>query len=352
MILMITNNMSFPAFGGQFNPAWMIIMAMICGPYQRRRRTSIPFVPDMVLGIQRNRSDLRRYKYHEGDFGGSYQSIFEKYGADHQSSASDKGIPMQGPSQVNEHTATKRSSRAIIAGAAAVALLIGATGGARHLLPRITAPIVPERVSEGDTAGPKIPVAQAEKREQVLVAALPATSRTERASPDIDAAQPVLPEATSLFSPADVDSAAPVARSGTAGRALAGEQQTPRAPPPTAAGDGEIALLRARGDELLAIADIVSARLMYRRAASLGSAAAMTALAGTYDPLLTVSRNVPGFQRPEPREAISWYRRAAVAGDADAAQRLRFLVESLRRSGQLDADEAATLVDAGKWQAE
>lgn len=37
MILMITNNMSFPAFGGQFNPYWMIIMAMTCGPYQGRR---------------------------------------------------------------------------------------------------------------------------------------------------------------------------------------------------------------------------------------------------------------------------------------------------------------------------
>jgi O-antigen ligase len=32
MILMIINNMSFPAFGGQFNPAWLIIMAVVCGP--------------------------------------------------------------------------------------------------------------------------------------------------------------------------------------------------------------------------------------------------------------------------------------------------------------------------------
>jgi O-antigen ligase len=33
MILMITNNISFPAFGGQFNLTWMIVMAMACGPY-------------------------------------------------------------------------------------------------------------------------------------------------------------------------------------------------------------------------------------------------------------------------------------------------------------------------------
>jgi hypothetical protein len=78
----------------------------------------------------------------------------------------------------------------------------------------------------------------------------------------------------------------------------------------------------------------------------------MTALAGTYDPPLAVSRNVWGFQHPEPHEAISWYRRAAVAGDTNAAQRLRFLMESLRRSGQLDADDAAVLLDAGGWQAE
>jgi O-antigen ligase len=46
IILMIIQNMSGPAFGGQFNPAWMIIMAMTCGPSPGRCMKDVILLPE------------------------------------------------------------------------------------------------------------------------------------------------------------------------------------------------------------------------------------------------------------------------------------------------------------------
>jgi hypothetical protein len=90
-----------------------------------------------------------------------------------------------------------------------------------------------------------------------------------------------------------------------------------------------IAALMKRGDELLRIGDISAARLLYERAASGGSARAMTALGMTHDPSFLGGANVRGI-RPDPAIAMEWYRKAAALGDAEAAARIQQLPAAAR----------------------
>jgi TPR repeat protein len=85
-----------------------------------------------------------------------------------------------------------------------------------------------------------------------------------------------------------------------------------------------IAALMHRGDEMLAVGDIATARLLYERVAASGSAPAATAVGGTYDPEVLVLLGVRGIQ-PDPAMAVTWYRRAADLGDAEATARLKRL---------------------------
>jgi len=85
-----------------------------------------------------------------------------------------------------------------------------------------------------------------------------------------------------------------------------------------------IAALMKRGDELIGIGDISGARLVYERAASGGSAKAMTALGMTHDPGFLGRANARGI-RPDPAIAAEWYRKAAALGDAEAAARMQQL---------------------------
>jgi hypothetical protein len=80
-------------------------------------------------------------------------------------------------------------------------------------------------------------------------------------------------------------------------------------------------LLLARGNELLAMGDVVSARQFFARAEASGTAAAARALAATYDPLFLREIGAVGV-KPDAVAAASLYRQAAKAGDAAAASRL------------------------------
>ena len=72
---------------------------------------------------------------------------------------------------------------------------------------------------------------------------------------------------------------------------------------------------------MLALGDISAARLLYERAAALGSAKAATTVGKTYDPAFLASIQVSGLT-PNPAAAASWYRKGADLGDAEAADRL------------------------------
>ena len=79
-------------------------------------------------------------------------------------------------------------------------------------------------------------------------------------------------------------------------------------------------LLR-RGDAMLRQGDVAAARLLYERAASFGFGRAATAMGKTFDAAFLARIGVLG-PRPDPAQAILWYRHAVALGDAEARTRL------------------------------
>ncbi len=88
--------------------------------------------------------------------------------------------------------------------------------------------------------------------------------------------------------------------------------------------------LISKGDELLGLGDIASARLLYQRAASGGDPRAATAMGRTFDPIVFAGLTVHGAG-PDPQQALTWYRRAADGGDLAATQHLQALEAWMKR---------------------
>jgi hypothetical protein len=86
----------------------------------------------------------------------------------------------------------------------------------------------------------------------------------------------------------------------------------------------EAGALLARGDRLLSIGDITSARLFYERAADGGAGLAAVRLGETYDPVFLDRVHLRGV-RADPGAALSWYRRARDLGATDAEVLLKAL---------------------------
>ena len=78
---------------------------------------------------------------------------------------------------------------------------------------------------------------------------------------------------------------------------------------------------------MLALGDIVAARLFYQRAADLGSAGGATALGKTYDPRFLASIQATGIAADK-KLAAQWYAKGAALGDTEGATRLRTLTAS------------------------
>jgi hypothetical protein len=88
----------------------------------------------------------------------------------------------------------------------------------------------------------------------------------------------------------------------------------------------EVAALIARGQTYLASGDVVSARLVFRRAAEAGDGQAALALGGTFDPLVLKSLGVIGVVA-DVAQARSWYHKAAELGSREAPQRIDQLAQ-------------------------
>jgi len=86
----------------------------------------------------------------------------------------------------------------------------------------------------------------------------------------------------------------------------------------------EIAGLLARGDWLFATGDVVSARLLYERAAGAGEARAAMRLGETFDPVY-LDRSHPRGLHGDPDMAMFWYRHARDLGATGVATRLKKL---------------------------
>jgi hypothetical protein len=86
----------------------------------------------------------------------------------------------------------------------------------------------------------------------------------------------------------------------------------------------QIAMLLARGDAFMQTRDIVSARLLYERAADAGNGRAALRMGESFDPAFLDRIGI--YRSIGDRElALSWYRRARELGDTEAAQLLEKL---------------------------
>src|SRR5207302_6781979 len=89
-------------------------------------------------------------------------------------------------------------------------------------------------------------------------------------------------------------------------------------------GAAEVAALLVRGDTLLGVGDITSARLFYERASDAGDGRAALRLGATYDPSFLDRIRLPHLQG-DVAQALAWYRRARDLGEGDAELRIQGL---------------------------
>jgi hypothetical protein len=86
----------------------------------------------------------------------------------------------------------------------------------------------------------------------------------------------------------------------------------------------EIKLLIKQGEQLVAAGDLVTARVVFQRAAEADDASAAMALAATYDPAMLAKLGVVGVSG-NIEKARSWYQKAENLGSPEATRRLGLL---------------------------
>ena len=86
----------------------------------------------------------------------------------------------------------------------------------------------------------------------------------------------------------------------------------------------EIKLLTKQGEQFAAAGDLVTARILFQRAAEAGDATAAIALGATYDPNALAKLGVVGMVA-DVEKARSWYRKAESFGSPEASRRLNAL---------------------------
>jgi len=85
-----------------------------------------------------------------------------------------------------------------------------------------------------------------------------------------------------------------------------------------------VSILLERGDKLLLLGDIVSARQLYQHAFQQGDQFAAARIGSTYDPRIFSQLGVQGL-RPDSKLALDWYNKAVDAGDESAKQTAKSL---------------------------
>jgi hypothetical protein len=88
----------------------------------------------------------------------------------------------------------------------------------------------------------------------------------------------------------------------------------------------EIKLLMKQGEQFIAAGDVVTARIVFRRAAEAGDAGAAVALGVTYDPIVLAKLGVVGLGADVEKARI-WYQKAESLGSAEATRRLATLAD-------------------------
>lgn len=161
----------------------------------------------------------------------------------------------------------------------------------------------PPAASSSATAQVSPPAASSSATAQVSPPAVPSSAAPDVAVPDVAA-----------LSPAAVAPPSPAAS----------EPESPATPGAPHLSAKEIASLLKRGNDLVALGDIVSARLYYERAAEAGDAHAALLAGETFDPNYLNRIGVLGVPG-DPAQAAVWYQRAQELGEGSAAARLESL---------------------------
>jgi TPR repeat protein len=86
----------------------------------------------------------------------------------------------------------------------------------------------------------------------------------------------------------------------------------------------EVEFLLKHGQQFMAVGDLAAARVVFRRAAEAGDAAAALAMGATYDPLVLSRIGALGV-RADPDLARTWYERAKDFGSPEAPRRIDML---------------------------
>ncbi len=113
---------------------------------------------------------------------------------------------------------------------------------------------------------------------------------------------------------------------GTIGLARPAESPAPAKAPVHAIDPDEITLLLKQGEQFVAAGDLVTARVVFRRAAEAGDAGGALALGATYDPVVLAKMGVRGIA-PDIEQARSWYEKARDFGSAEAPHLLQALAD-------------------------
>ena len=100
----------------------------------------------------------------------------------------------------------------------------------------------------------------------------------------------------------------------------------PAATPSRSLDSDEIKLLMEQGEQFALAGDLVTARVIFRRAAEAGSANAAIALGATYDPIVLTKLGVVGLDA-DIETARKWYERAESFGSNEATRRLAILAK-------------------------
>lgn len=86
----------------------------------------------------------------------------------------------------------------------------------------------------------------------------------------------------------------------------------------------EIAMLMNQAEQFISAGDVVTARVLFQRAAEAGDAKAALALGASFDPALLAKMGVRGIS-PDVQQARNWYEKARDLGSSEALARLEKL---------------------------
>jgi hypothetical protein len=172
-------------------------------------------------------------------------------------------------------------------------------------------PAVNLRSQATNDPAPPSPAASAPSSQ--LVASIAPAAAIVASQPPTVPAQPISAPSQPIAAPS-----APQAAPAAADNASANTPQIDSA---------EVAAMIKRSKDMLASGDIISARLLLRRAADAGSAEAALALGATYDPAVIRKLGVIGMT-PDIAQARQWYQRAAALGSAAAPAQLAILEQA------------------------